>query len=426
MSKKIAIIFWDGWLDVAPTLLSLIQYFSEKDNQIFVYLRDDDEYDLSIIETFNKEKVTFIRIKSKKASIRVRLIDKLVFILNKLISTNLFSLKFLSFIKNSLQKLEPYIYIANFSNQIKEKKEESFDVTFCVDTIGLFVYEKSKIESKKIINLSLEILYDFKKSSDWLNRILKKNERNYLMHKVSFTLIQDHFRWSIYKRINNIADDKYILLPNSIRKNLEGEKLVKSNFFYNKFNLDPETLIVLSAGMISDEVCSLEIAEAIGNYSFKNKTKIIFHNRQKNDKDTSYLDSVRDAGKENLCLSLDPVLFSELHKIFNSAQIGLVIYNTNNPDENYNAIGAASGKLYQYLKYGLPLIASNTDGLQELIVGNNLGVIVDSPLEIPAAIEKITSNYQWYSNNAKTAFDEKLNIDIFLNRINEFIEGDLL
>lgn len=426
MSKKIAIIFWDGWLGVAPTLISLIEYFSEKENHIFVYLKDDDEYDLSIIETFNKEKVTFERIKSKKTSIRVKFIHKLTFFLNKLISTNLFSLKTINFIKNSFQNLEPYIYITNFSNQIQKNKEDFFDVTFCVDSIGLFVYEKSKIKSKQIINLSLEISYDLKKKSNWLNLILKKNERNYLKQKISFTLIQDHFRWEIYKRINNILDDNYILLPNSIRMNLEKEKIKKSNFFYKKFNLDSETLIVLSAGMICDEVCSFEIAEAVGNYSFKNKTKIIFHNRFKNSKEDPYLDKVRIAGKENICLSLDPVLFSELHTVFNSAQIGLVIYNTNNTDENYNAIGAASGKLYQYLKYGLPIIASNTGGLRELVLENDLGVIVESPLDIPLAIEKINSNYDWYSDNAKTAFEEKLNIDIYLNKINELIEKDTL
>lgn len=421
MSKKIAIIFWDGWLGVAPTLISLIEYFSEKENHIFVYLKDDDEYDLSIIETFDKRKVTFERIKSKRPSVRVKFIHKLTFVLNKLISTNLFPLKTINFIKNSFQNLESYIYITNFSNQLHKKKEDLFDVTFCVDSIGLFVYEKSKIRSKQIINLSLEISYDLKKKSNWLNIILKKNERNYLKEKVSFTLIQDHFRWQIYKRINNVSDDRYILLPNSIRMNLEKEKIEKSNFFYKKFNLDPETLIVLSAGMICDEVCSFEIAEAVGNYSFKNKTKIIFHNRLKNDKENPYLDRVRAAGKENICLSLDPVLFSELHTVFNSGQIGLVIYNTNNTDENYNAIGAASGKLYQYLKYGLPIIASNIGGLKELVLENDLGVIVDSPLDIPLAIEKITSNYQWYSNNAKTAFEKKLNIDIYLNRINELI-----
>ncbi|WP_281637401.1 hypothetical protein [Flavobacterium marginilacus] len=421
MSKKIAIIFWDGWLGVAPTLLSLIEYFSEKENHIFVYLRDDNEYDLSIIETFDKNNVTFERIKSRRSSLRIKFIHKLTFVLNKLINTNLFSLKALSFIKNSFQNLEPYIYINNFSRQIKKNKEDFFDVTFCVDSIGLFAYEKSKINSKKIVNLSLEISYDLKKKSNWLNMILKKNERNYLKGKISFTLIQDHFRWQIYKRINNILDDNFVLLPNSIRMNLENEKIKKSNFFYKKFNLDTETLIVLSAGMICDEVCSFEIAQAVGNYSFKNKTKIIFHNRLKNGEEDPYLDKVRTAGKENICLSLDPVLFSELHTVFNSAQIGLVIYNTNNTDENYNAIGAASGKLYQYLKYGLPLIASNTGGLRELVLENNLGVIVDTPSDIPSAIEKITSNYNWYSDNAKIAFEQKLNIDIFLKKIDKLI-----
>ena len=422
MSKKIGIIFWDGWLGVAPTLLSIIEYFSEKNYTIFVYLRDDNEYDLSIIETFDNEKVTFQRISSKTNTWTKKIIDIGIMILRKAKNHNWISLDKFNLILFRSEQLKSYLEIINFSNQIKRTQEKNYQATFCVDTIGLFAHRKSKMQSEKIINLSLELLYDFKSDKEWLNKVIKKNERFYLKQKVAFTLIQDAFRWTIYKRINGVEEGNFLLLPNSTRMNSESGKIQKSDFFYKKFNLDPETIIVLSAGMICDEVCSLEIAQVIGNYNFKNKTKIVFHNRIKNDTIRQlYIEKVRVVGKDNICLSLDPVLFSELHTVFNSAQIGLVIYNADNVDENFSSIGAASGKLYQYLKYGLPVIVSNMTGLKEIVLENEMGLTVDSPLDIPFAIEKINSNYQWYSNNAKMAFDEKLNIDIYLDKISKLI-----
>lgn len=418
MQKKIAIIFWDGWLDVAPTLLSLIEYFSEKEDLISVYLRDDNEYDLSIIETFNKKNVSFIRIATKGYSFKKNVINKTILILRKLKNSNWISLEKFNAILFRSEQLKAYFEIISFANQIKSSNERKFDITFCVDSIGLFAHSKSGMKSDKIINLSLEILNDFESDKEWLNKVIKRNERYYLKEKVLFTLIQDSFRWTIYKRINQITGNNFLLLPNSTRMNSEHKKTLKSDFFYKKFNLDPETLIVLSAGMICDEVCSYEIAQVVGNHNFKNKTKIIFHNRIQNDTiRQQYIEKVRLVGNDNLCLSLDPVMFSELHTIFNSAQIGLVIYNNDNDDENFSSIGAASGKLYQYIKYGLPIIASKLEGLEKIVTEDNLGVIVNSPIEIPLAIEKICSNYEYYSTNAKNAFEKKLNIDIFLNDI---------
>lgn len=422
MQKKIGILFWDGWLGVAPTLLSIIDYFSEKEYHVYVYVRDDDEFDLSIIETFDKDKVTFQRIPTKTNSWKKKLIDKGIMVLRKAKNHNWISVdKFNLFLFRS-EQLKSYIEIINFSNQIKSKREKKYEATFCVDTIGLFAHRKSKMQSEKIINLSLELLYDFESDKEWLNKVLKENERFYLKQKVAFTLIQDSFRLSIYKRINKVEVDNFLLLPNSTRMNSAKEKIQESDFFYKKFNLEPQTTIVLSAGMICDEVSSYEIAQVVGNYNFKTKTKIIFHNRIKNDTIRQlYIEKVRVAGKGNICLSLDPVLFSELHMVFNSAQIGLVIYNADNMDENFSAIGAASGKLYQYLKYGLPVIVSNMDGLKEIVLENEIGLTVDSPSDIPFAIEKINSNYQLYSNNAKLAFEKKLNIDIYLDEIDNLL-----
>jgi glycosyltransferase involved in cell wall biosynthesis len=297
-------------------------------------------------------------------------------------------------------------------------KNISYDVCFCIDAIGLYIHKKSNIKSTKTINLSLEI-NDYSTHSFFL-RQLKENEIKYLNSIVEYTLIQDPSRWEVLKKVTKYSKNNYLLLPNSCRlENIDK----KDDFFFNrKFNVSNEYSIILSAGMINDEVLSLETAKVIGNSNTKNKIKIIFHNRVKSSIDKNeYLKEILNHGKDKVILSLDPVEYSELYKIFTSAKIGMVFYDKNNPDKNFSTIGAASGKLFQYIKYGLPIISTDNDGLKELVNQYNLGVVINNLSELPNAIDLILDNYEYYSNEVKNAFREKLNIDIYLDDIYSLI-----
>jgi len=405
--KKISFIFWDGWLNVSPTLVSLLEYLSEKGHYIDFYIRDEDNYDLSIINDFKN--VNFIRINTNRKSLYNKIINKLISVLS--LNKNR-----TNFIFKAINDILSYNKVNVFSQLVN--KNISYDVCFCIDSIGLYIHKKSNIKSIKTINLSLEI-NDYKKNTFFL-RQLKENEIKYLSYVVDYTLIQDLSRWEVLKKITKYSRNNYLLLPNSCR--LENTDKKDEFFFNRKFNISNNHSIILSAGMINEEVLSLDTAKVIGNSNTKNKIKIIFHNRIKSSVDkNNYLKEILKHGKDKVILSLSPVEYSELYKIFTSAKIGLVFYDKNNPDQNFSTIGAASGKLFQYIKYGLPIITTDNDGLTELVNQYNLGVVIKDLSELPNAIDLILDNYEHYSNEVKKAFQEKLNIDIYLDKIYSLI-----
>ncbi|WP_298262447.1 hypothetical protein [uncultured Lutibacter sp.] len=417
MKRKIAIIFWDGWLDVSPTLQYLINKLNEFNFEVDVFIKDDNEFTLDSINDFEKVGINFIRIKTINGH------NFLYFFLYFLRKIKLFNVIFLNKIINKiilkiLQKLE-YYRIQCFAKAIF-KYEKKFNLIFCVDAISLYLLDQSKLKYNSLYYLSLELGETPKHVSSSLKNKILSNEKKYFKEIIEYTIIQDTYRWKALKRHIGIESNKMLELPNSTNFINEIEKKYLNNFFLENFNLERDTKIVLSAGMISKNVCSIEIAEAIGNYNFKDKVKIIFHDRIIKNQNQAYLSDVILKGKNNLIISNKAVKFNELYKIFSSAHIGLAIYNGNISD-NYKFMAGASGKLYQYLKFGLPVITSNLPGFKELVLENNIGLVITDPNEIPIAVEKIFNNYSFYRSNVLTVFNNKLKIDIFLNRIIEQI-----
>lgn len=421
MTKKIAIFFWDGWLDVSPTLQYLIKKLNENDFFVDVFLKDDGEFSLESIKDYERLGVKFRRINTLN---RHPLLNFYIYFLRKIKNLKFEYLNKL--INKIILKLLQSIAFSRISKFIKDAAscKIEYDLIFCVDAISLYLLDKSEIQFKNIYYLSLELGETPINISERFKNEILNNEKKYFKNLISFTLIQDQYRWEALKRHIGIESNKMLELPNSTQCLNEIEKKYVNNYFYENFNLEPDTKVVLSAGMISKNVCSLEVSEAIGNFTFDSKIKVIFHDRIKQNDKSEYLKEVIFRGKENLILSLKPLQFKELYKIFASAHIGLAIYNGAVSD-NYKYMVGASGKLYQYLKFGLPVITSNLPGFKEFVSNNNIGVVVDSPNEIPAAIEKIINNYKFYKQNVITIFNDELNVDIYLNKIIKQINNTL-
>jgi hypothetical protein len=208
MQKRISIIFWEGYLEVSPTLIALIQYFSEKKQLVDVYIRDDHEFKLPVIDSLQNEFVKFYRIESKRKTTLLHLLTR--FFDYSYIYLGKFSAASAEKLKKQFYQVRDFFYISYFTKAIKKiSKPERYDVTFCIDGIGLYIHKKSKMQSSKIINVSLEIGAEKPEKIFWLKRILKRNEIKYLNNKVSYTLIQDIFRWELYKRVNRITKENF-------------------------------------------------------------------------------------------------------------------------------------------------------------------------------------------------------------------------
>ena len=129
------------------------------------------------------------------------------------------------------------------------------------------------------------------------------------------------------------------------------------------------------------------------------------------------------AYKKPVLFSTMPVSTSELDDLVGSAHIGIALYSLKELGYRAELMGLAAGKIGNYLKCGLPVIATSVSSIQSYVEKYQCGVCVNSANEVRNAVEKILSDYEAYSSNALACYDELWSPDkycsIILSRINK-------
>jgi hypothetical protein len=88
-----------------------------------------------------------------------------------------------------------------------------------------------------------------------------------------------------------------------------------------------------------------------------------------------------------------------------SASIGLALYDETRA--NNRLMGTASGKVSLYMKNAVPVIATRAGGF-EWIEREQCGLCVSGVGDIPAAADRIWSDYDRYTSNVQRFYDESL------------------
>jgi glycosyltransferase involved in cell wall biosynthesis len=65
----------------------------------------------------------------------------------------------------------------------------------------------------------------------------------------------------------------------------------------------------------------------------------------------------------------------------------------------------SSGKLYDFMRVGVPVVANDIPGMRELVVGNSCGIVIQSAELIGQAIGTMLANYRTYSQSALAAYE---------------------
>ena len=415
--KKITFFFWDGWLDVSPTLLSLLTYCSKNEFEVDFFIRDNNDFELNSIEYFNSKKIRFYKIETKNKLTKIFLIFISNFESIIRLTKNRVVLKILYQLIYQFKYLSNFIELKKFQSKVNRYEIKSNQIGIFIDPHILFSCAKKLKDFDRKFYLSLEILSKSDSKYDWHNKMLKNKESYLINSKIDLIIIQDEIRLKqLCQTLNLSKAINSFFLPNSIFKE---QNDLKSNFFREKFSLNKNDTVLLAAGMISEYVSSLEIAKVMGRQVKINNIKTIFHNRIINDFDVDYIDKIRKFSNEKVFLSLEPVPFNELYKVYSSIDIGLVIYNTKINDLNYTEIGSASGKLFQFIKHGKPVICSNLNGLSDIVKKYKLGVVINSLDEITDAVLKIKNNYNFYSESSIYAFNNYFCMENFIEKIFE-------
>ena len=113
-------------------------------------------------------------------------------------------------------------------------------------------------------------------------------------------------------------------------------------------------------------MCADQFAKAASTW--REKYKLIFHEREKRSKLEPFIQEILALSKNRALLSLDPVPYNKIDSIFLSSHIGLIAYNKAYGEGRENA-HKASGKLGQFLKCGIPVIAFGEGGALETVIG---------------------------------------------------------
>lgn len=376
-NKCAYLFFFDGYVSVAPTIISLAEVLSEKFDKVYIFAKDTG-YGRYV---FENKKISLIYCDDYNSA------------------------------KKNLNKIKNY-----FRSVFRIFKDIGFpkkdDLVINVDDasfLGVSLF--SLLFKLKLVYLSLEIPV---KSVNFFNKIF------FLF--LSSILIQDNTRLEALLKCYTIKFlfDKFkaktFFIPNSsiVSPCLTSRKpnLIEQ-FGINK----SDKFICSQIGMIHDNVYSYELANIFNKLD---NVILIYHDRHIIDKNEPYIKKLINVNSKNLYLSSLTYDFNELHLAYEPIDIGIALYRF--VDDNFGLIGRASGKLSFYLKYRKPVIVNKLDGYSDLIEEYNCGVVINdinNCSEWNSALDKIKNNYEDYSDNAYRCY---LNEFDFKMKSKNFIE----
>ena len=115
-----------------------------------------------------------------------------------------------------------------------------------------------------------------------------------------------------------------------------------------------------------------------------------------------------------------PPLHLEITKL---AYIGILVYIVNDVPINHaiNVLYCAPNKLYEYSKFGIPMIANDLPALDMVFSQNRAGVCLQtlSAKEISEAILKIDSDYEVYSRLSHQLYESIDMVDLVKNIVSD-------
>ncbi|HMK48969.1 MAG TPA: hypothetical protein VK435_02860, partial [Thermodesulfovibrionales bacterium] len=255
------------------------------------------------------------------------------------------------------------------------------------------------------IYFSLEIV-DADRTKDLIGRVKKSLEIS-LNKRAVFTVVQDETRKDLIANLHNIDRDHIFKVPNSY----VGSKPERSHYLRERFGIPDNKKVVLYAGAIEAWALDEQIIKAVEGWG--DDFVLIMHGFSRDD----YVQELKPLIKEvnlhgpKLILSLDVLNEEEYFNLVASADIGLVWYKKDLPD-NVTNIGLSSGKLAAFLRCGLPVvIPSHLKGIREYAEGSGFGVAVSDESEIELALDMIANNYASYRENAFRFFSDYLDYE---------------
>lgn len=277
--------------------------------------------------------------------------------------------------------------IEYFLRNIKRRKNYMFCIGF--DPEGL-------IRAASFATLwGIPYLYhslEFYESANFIKRL-----ELYCASKALLILTQDEQRKAQLTQLLRVEEEKILISTNSP---IGDCLLTKDRYFHKKFSIPANKKIVLFTGSIIEECYPMELVESVSNWP--DEFVLVLHGWVPNIAFAKSLNNRIKEQKGRVFLSTDILPADKKYIIFQSVDIGVVLFKPVNLNLTYAA--GSAGKLYDFMRCGVPIIGNDIPGMKMLISNNRIGEVIDQISSINLALSKIMMDYSEYAKNSAQVY----------------------
>ena len=281
--------------------------------------------------------------------------------------------------------------------QARRRQQKNYRFAVGFDPLGLITaWAQRLVFGTPYAYHSLEILC-VSPASSWKLRVLKQLERR-AARGVLLCLTQDAQRGAVLADDLGIPREKIGIVLNGPM----GPALPRrSTYLQRKLGIGENKTIVLAVGSLMREHWVDKILGSVD--AWPEDCVLVLHGWIP---DPGFAAQVRaEAGRRpgRVFVSTELLPDADKYQVFQSATIGLVCYEPT--DDNLKYAAGSSGKLYDFMRVGVPVVANDIPGMRELVEDNACGIVVPTADRLADALRALQANYGAYSQSALAAYE---------------------
>jgi len=244
-------------------------------------------------------------------------------------------------------------------------------------------------------SLELNVLEE---SASWREWAAKQVEV-VLSQQAIFTLTQHVLRAAVLAKENHLDPDRILLAYNSP---IGPPCVAKDAWLREMFGIGPDKIIVLAVGSLIAEHSILELAQAALHWP--DNYVLVVHGWFADPTYERQVRALASVRSDHIHISTQLLSPPDKYRVFQSADIGLVFFTPVNV--NMRLGGVSAGKLFDFARCGVPVIASDLPGMRELVQDRGWGVVVPTPAEIETVLDQLMTSYDSHSASAVETYEE--------------------
>ncbi len=280
-------------------------------------------------------------------------------------------------------------------------------------TIGLKAY---KLLSPKLFIYDARELYLPYEMKDMKSKIGCYFEKK-IIEKANIVICANEERKTIMEK--EFKTKNSIMVFDNFRK-LEYSDMANISEFEEKYK---ELFADSSFNIISTAGCDIsrltdKLVLAMKNLNFNARLILV---GCKDGADKEILKEIIEKNNINKVTFIDRVNLDELKYLISKSQVGVSTYHQKNQNNMY----CSSGKIYEYVYEGKPIVTSTNPTLKNVIDKYQFGAYSD---DLSQAIEDVYKNYEIFKKNAETIIEDRVvekKHEMFKEELKERMEDEL-